>query len=136
MGRLAAMPGCDAYVRRLIKRSQFLRAARGKRAGRSAFLLQATASETEEPGIGFTVTKKLGNAPERNRIKRRLREAARACEARFEPRHDYVLVGRRDALTIPFDRLVAELGSAVATIHQPRPKPADRASSGTTSNAD
>jgi ribonuclease P protein component len=117
MGPAAAMPGAD-LLRRLVKRSQFLRAARGKRAGRPAFVLQASESETEEPGIGFTVTKKLGNAPERNRIKRRLREAARACQARFKPRHDYVLVGRREALAIPFDRLVTDLSGAITRIHQ------------------
>lgn len=118
MGRVTAMPGCDADLRRLLKRSEFLRAARGNRAGRSAFLLQAVDSPQTEPGIGFTVTKKTGNAPERNRIKRRLREAARACESRFRPRHDYVLIGRRDALTIPFDKLIAELASAVTRVHQ------------------
>lgn len=111
------MPGWDAELRRLIKRSQFLRAARGNRAGRSAFLLQAVESADAEPGLGFTVTKKMGNAPERNRIKRRLREAARACEAAFLPRHDYVLVGRREALTLPFEKLVAELSGAIAKIH-------------------
>jgi ribonuclease P protein component len=111
------MPGLDAPLRRLLKRSEFLRAARGNRAGRSAFLLQAIGQETEEPGLGFTVTKKTGNAPERNRIKRRLREAARACEASFQPRHDYVLIGRREALTQPFGVLVQDLSAAIAKIH-------------------
>ena len=121
MGRETAMPGCDADVRRLVKRSEFLRAARGNRTGRSAFLLQAVESAGEEPGVGFTVTKKTGNAPDRNRIKRRLRAAVRACASGFKPRHDYVLIGRREALTIPFDRLIGELTSAVARIHDPRP---------------
>jgi ribonuclease P protein component len=111
------MPGPVAKLRRLLKRSEFLRAARGNRAGRSAFLLQAVASEGESPGIGFTVTKKSGNSPERNRIKRRLREAVRACGANFQPRHDYVLVGRREALGVPFDQLVADLSSAVTKVH-------------------
>ena len=75
------MAGEDRKLRRLTKRSEFLRAARGKRAGRSGFSLQAIASEGELPGIGFTVTKKMGNSPERNRIKRRLRAAVRACAA-------------------------------------------------------
>src|SRR5688572_13371083 len=118
MDPAALSPGSDALVRHLRKRSEFLKAARGKRAGRSAFLLQAVASEIEEPGIGFTVTKKLGNAPERNRIKRRLREAARACQAWFQPRHDYVLVGRGEALTAPFSRLVTDLSGAITRIHQ------------------
>jgi ribonuclease P protein component len=96
------MPGSEASCRRLLKRSEFLRAARGNRAGRSAFLLQAVDRSPAEPGIGFTVTKKTGNSPERNRIRRRLREAARACQAGFLPRHDYVLIGRREALSVPF----------------------------------
>jgi ribonuclease P protein component len=120
---LSPMLGPEATVRRLTKRSQFLRAARGNRAGRSAFLLQAIACEDEEPGIGFTVTKKLGNAPERNRVKRRLREAVRACQSGFQPRHDYVLVGRREALGIPFEKLVSELGSAIIKIHAGKPAP-------------
>ena len=118
MDPAALAPGTTALLRRLRKRSEFLRAARGKRAGRSAFLLQAAQSESDEPGIGFTVTKKIGNAPQRNRIKRRLREAARACEGRFQPRHDYVLVGRREALTTPFSRLVTDLSGAINRIHQ------------------
>ncbi|MCR6670020.1 ribonuclease P protein component, partial [Devosia ginsengisoli] len=56
-------------LRRLTKRNQFQRAARGNRAGRSAFGLQVIAAESAEPGIGFTVTKKSGNSPQRNRIK-------------------------------------------------------------------
>jgi ribonuclease P protein component len=106
-----------AEVRRLLKRMEFVRAARGNRAGRSAFQLQAIGAEDDEPGVGFTVTKKTGNAPERNRIKRRLRAAVRACQSAFQPRHDYVLVGRREALSVPFDRLVTGLSSAIAKIH-------------------
>jgi len=111
------MPLIAEPVRRLRRRSEFLRAARGNRAGRSAFQLQAIGRDEEEPGIGFTVTKKTGNAPERNRIKRRLRAAVRACESGFRPRHDYVLVGRRDALTMPFHKLVGELSAALHKIH-------------------
>lgn len=114
---MTAGPETRGAPRRLKKRSEFLRTARGKRAGRSAFSLQAIGSETAEPGIGFTVTKKTGNAPERNRIRRRLREAARACAERFEPRHDYVLVGRREALSQPFGKLVGELSAAIKKIH-------------------
>ena len=76
------MAGEDRKLRRLTKRSEFLRAARGKRTGRSGFSLQADRrARATEPGIGFTVTKTIGNSPERNRIKRRLREAVRACAA-------------------------------------------------------
>jgi ribonuclease P protein component len=104
-------------LRRLSKRAQFLNAAKGQRAGKIGFSLQAIAVETPEPGLGLTVTKKTGNSPERNRIKRRLRAAARACDTLFQPQHDYVLVGRRDALSLPFSKVVADLSSAIAKVH-------------------
>ena len=108
-------------LRRLSKRAQFLNAAKGQRAGKTGFSLQAIAVEAPEPGLGLTVTKKTGNSPERNRIKRRLRAAARACDTLFQPQHDYVLVGRRDALSLPFSRVVSDLSSAIAKVHATPP---------------
>ena len=87
------------------------------RAGRSAFSLQAIASTGEMPGIGYTVTKKTGNSPQRNRIKRRLRAVARACAAEFAPQHDYVLVGLREALGEKFDKLVHDLSTSLLKVH-------------------
>lgn len=107
-------------LRQLRKRAEFTRAARGNRAGRSAFSLQAIASPGQEPGIGYTVTKKTGNSPQRNRIKRRLRAAARACAPEFLPQHDYVLVGRREALGEKFDKLVRDLSSSIVKVHSSR----------------
>ena len=104
-------------LRRLRKRAQFLNAARGQRAGRTAFSLQAIAADADEPGVGLTVTKKTGNSPERNRIKRRLRAALRACAPEFKAQHDYVVVGRREALTLPFSKVVSDLSSAIAKVH-------------------
>jgi ribonuclease P protein component len=109
-------------LRRLRKRSEFLKAARGSRAGRPALSLQAVRSEAEQPGIGLTVTRKVGNAPERNRIRRRLRAAVKACATRFEPRHDYVLIGRREALSAPFATLVDDLASLLRRVHEQKPK--------------
>lgn len=113
----AAPSAPDATLRRLKRRSQFLRAARGNRAGRSAFALQVVPSPENEAGIGLTVTKKIGNSPERNRIKRRLRAAAAACARDFRPGHDYVLLARREALGLPFAKLVADLGGLIARVH-------------------
>jgi ribonuclease P protein component len=118
-----------AGLRRLTKRAQYLNAARGAKAGRAAFSLQAAealpgpASAADRPGIGLTVTKKTGNSPQRNRIKRRLRAAARACGGDFQARFDYVLVGRREALTLPFSRVVSDLSSAIAKVHAKRATP-------------
>jgi ribonuclease P protein component len=127
---MTAPAPAEVKLRRLLKRSQFLNAARGTRAGRRSVSLQAVAAPDTIPGVGITVTKKVGNSPERNRIKRRLRAAARACAERFQPQHDYVLVGRREALSEPFDRLVAELqslidraGSQKAGANRPNPGP-------------
>ncbi len=110
-----------AKLRRLTKRAEFLNAARGRRAGRTSLALQATDSADPLPGLGLTVTKKVGNAPERNRIRRRLRAAAGACSAQFRAQHDYVLVGRREALGTPFDKLCAELTSALGKVHAINP---------------
>jgi ribonuclease P protein component len=114
---MTAAPIRNGSLRRLRKRAQFLNAAKGRRAGRSAFSLQAMGVDDAEPGLGFTVTKKAGNSPQRNRIRRRLRAAARACELRFQPQHDYVLVGRAEALTEPFAKVVSDLSSAIAKVH-------------------
>ena len=113
----------SAGLRRLRKRAQFLNAARGVRAGRTAFSLQSIAADAQEPGVGLTVTKKTGNSPERNRIKRRLRAALRACAAELQAQHDYVLVGRREALTLPFSKVVSDLSSAIAKVHAKRATP-------------
>ena len=109
-------------MRRLKTRAQFLRVARGKRAGRAAFGLQSAPGSEAEPAIGYTVTKKTGNAPQRNRIKRRLRAAVRTCDDAFAPQHDYVLVGRRAALNQPFSTLVGELSQL---LHRLNAHPAD-----------
>ncbi len=116
-------------VETLRKRADFLRAARGLRQSRSGFGLQArprtedvATDQTPAIRVGFTCSKKVGNAVARNRAKRRLREAARAVL----PLHgrcgwDYVLIGRlRDTASQPFARLVSDLSAAVATVHSRR----------------
>mgnify|MGYP000893576027 CR=1 FL=1 len=66
-------------------------------------------------GYGITVTKKLGGAVVRNRVKRRFREAIRqTMPAHALPGADHVLIGRSDALTIEFARLNADLAKALA----------------------
>lgn len=117
---MAGAPTGTKNLRRLTKRSQFLRAARGNRAGRPSLALQSVAAEEETPGIGLTVSKQCGNSPERNRIKRRLRAAAGACASAFRAQHDYVLLGRRDALQTPFDELVGDLSQLIERVHTPK----------------
>lgn len=103
---------------RLRQRSEFLAAARGPRAPRDAFVLQAVRRKEPERaasvGIGLTVTKKIGNAVVRNRARRRLREALRfVLPGPALPGHDYVVVARSAALTRPFARLQDDLDGAL-----------------------
>ncbi len=106
-------------MERLRQRADFLAAATGIKVPASAFVLQTL--KRQDPGpirVGFTVSKKVGNAVERNRVRRRLREAVRLSGGgRFQPGHDYVLVGRRPALELPFDRIRQDLEQAVARAH-------------------
>lgn len=122
------MAGDDAKteiktVGRLKSRPQFLAVQKGeKRKGRT-FLLEVL--DRHEPDTaaraGFTVTKKHGNSVERNRMRRRLREAVR-LQAGFamQPGHDYVIVARRDVLTVSFDTLTAQLIDRIQSRPQPK----------------
>ena len=112
-------------MRRLKNRAQFLQAARGLNSVRRGFVLQATTCDDGEPGVGFTVTKRVGNAPERNRIKRRLRALCDQMAQKFQPNFNYVLIGRREALHEPFSLLEKGLGEAIKKIHSPRKEKVD-----------
>ena len=115
-------------LRSLKKRAQFLRVARGKRVGSTSFSLQMAKGKinikdgTKSIGLGYTVTKKTGNSPERNRIKRRLRAVVGICAERFCPQHDYVLIGRRNALGQTFPKLISELEKSLRNIHSLKPR--------------
>jgi ribonuclease P protein component len=120
-----AAPVAGTTLRRLTRRSEFLRAAKGRRVARPGFSLQAVTTDQLAPGVGFTVTKKTGNAPERNRIRRRLRAAVKACAPGFDPQHDYVLIGRREALSLAFETLTSELSAALRRINATPRSPRD-----------
>ena len=118
----------------LKRRAAFKAVAGGRRVSRQGFVLQALRAEGEldgrgerrQPRFGFTVTKKIGNAVVRNRIRRRLREAVRRAETGAQPATDYVLVARRAALTLQFERLVTDLttGFEILSRQSDRPKSA------------
>jgi ribonuclease P protein component len=101
-----------ATVGRLKSRPQFLAVRAGESRRGPLFLLEVL--DRNEPGsearVGFTVTKKHGNAVERNRMRRRLKEAVRLSAGfAMKPGHDYVIVARRDLLNAPFDALTRAL---------------------------
>ncbi|NKN35040.1 ribonuclease P protein component [Agrobacterium sp. a22-2] len=97
---------------RLKSRPQFLAVREGERRKGKYFLLEVLdrAEPETAPRVGFTVTKKHGNAVERNRMRRRLKEAVRVSAGfAMMPGHDYVIVARRDVLAAPFRQLVTQL---------------------------
>lgn len=100
---------------RLKKRRDFLRAAsRGKRAARPGLVLQALATGPGSVRVGFTVTKKVGNAVVRNRARRRLKEAARLTLPGLGlDGWDLVLIGRDGTGGRDFRQLVGDLRGAL-----------------------
>ena len=110
---------------RLRQRADFLAVANGARANGAAFVLQGRARDDDGPvRIGFTVTKKNGNAPERNRIRRRLRELVKLSDViSMRPHHDYVLVGRRAALHRDFSSMLDDLRAALHRLDRQTARP-------------
>ncbi len=108
---------------RLKRRGDFLRVARGARWATPGLILQAAprplAGDPAPPTarVGFTVSRKVGGSVERNRARRRLREAARlVMPARVRPAIDYVLIGRHTTLTRSWPQLVHDLETALSRI--------------------
>ena len=106
----------------LTKRADFVRASGALRASTSGFTLQARPrplGEAEGLRVGFTCSKKVGNAVARNRAKRRLREVARAVlPAEGREGWDYVLIGRPEVTAaLPFPQLLSDLSGALARLH-------------------
>src|SRR3981189_1811355 len=87
---------------RLRQRADFLAVANGARVNSAAFVVQGRGRDDAGPiRVGFTVTRKNGTATERNRIRSRLRELVKRLDViSMRPHHDYVLVGRRAAVTL------------------------------------
>lgn len=109
-------------MERLRQRADFLAAAAGVRAPATGFVLQVRGrGDDGPPRFGFTASRKVGTAVERNRARRRLRDVVRRTDAAdVATGHDYVLVARRAALSLPFDRLVAEFRSALRRVADKR----------------
>ncbi len=109
---------------RLKRRQEFLAAARGRKAGTGALGLQGRRRREDEGvaggvvRLGFTCSKKVGNAVERNRARRRLKAAASELAVSLgAPGCDYVLIGRRATIDYPFDRLLTDMRRAFQTVN-------------------
>lgn len=99
----------------LTRRSDFLAANRGLRIARPGFVLLARANEGAGLRFGITVTKKIGNAVIRNRMKRRFRALIRdLLPVQGLPDHDHVLIGREGGVERDFAKLREELVAALA----------------------
>ena len=106
-------------MQRIKRRQDFVAAAKALSHAQASIVLQfRERNDGESPRIGFTCTKKLGNAVTRNRIKRRLREAARLALPEFaRSGADYVVIGRSSAENRPFELLKSDLISAMQRLH-------------------
>ncbi len=124
---------------RLKQRKEFLATAKGARLHEAAFTLQAKLRQTEDGQkadlpdgrrFGLTVTKKTGNSVERNRIRRRLRAALRENPVTRgtvpnSPACDYVIVARRECLSIRFADLTEKLDALVTRMDRRLSKTSD-----------
>jgi ribonuclease P protein component len=122
-------PSRTPSVGRLIKRSDFLAAASGRRFHTERMTVQGRVRSDADAGglrVGLTVTRKVGHATERNRIKRRLRQAVKQALAPFADRSmDLVVIARRPALAADYAALVDDLARALHVTSKPKaPAPA------------
>ncbi|WP_285713765.1 ribonuclease P protein component [Erythrobacter oryzae] len=112
-------------IRTLTKRSDFLAANSGTRNARAGFVLLTRPNEGQGIRFGITVTKKIGNAVVRNRMKRRFRELLRAAlPSAGLPDHDHVLIGRAGGVERDFHLMADELAKALERAREGRGDPA------------
>jgi ribonuclease P protein component len=106
-------------MERLRRRQDFLAAAKGHSIAMPGLVLQGRDRKDEGAArLGFTCSKKIGNAVMRNRAKRRLKEAARLClPIEAKAGHDYVIVGRQASIDRGFADLKNDLTAAVERLH-------------------
>ncbi|MDP2130073.1 MAG: ribonuclease P protein component [Erythrobacter sp.] len=109
----------------LTKRADFLSANAGTRNARAGFVLLTRPNGGKGIRFGITVTKKIGNAVVRNRMKRRFRELLRAAlPTQGLPDHDHVLIGRAGGVERDFALMAEELTKALDRAREGKGDPA------------
>jgi len=121
-------PRADVTIGRLTKRPDFVAAASGRRFHTERMTVQARLRDNSDPNsselglrVGLTVTKRVGHATERNRIKRRLRAAVPTAGLDYATINaDVVIIGRREILTADYDVLIDDLRRALRVVTKPK----------------
>jgi ribonuclease P protein component len=109
-------------MERLKRRRDFLAAATGASVSTPGFIVQVRRRSDAGPArVGFTVSRKVGGAVERNRLRRQLRELVRlSATTSLNAGSDYVLIGRRAGLEIPFVELTVDFAGALKRLEKRR----------------
>ena len=113
-------------ISRLTKRSEFLACAKAPSHAKGAVVVQARVRGDDDPKVrvGFTATKRIGGAVERNKAKRRMREAARLLlPLHGAPGVDYVIIARGGAISRPWDRFLDDVKTALIRLAPDRAAP-------------
>lgn len=119
----------------LTRRADFLAANKGLRVARPGFVLLARPNGGYGVRFGITVTKKIGNAVVRNRMKRRFRELLRdALPKAGLADHDHVLIGREGGIERDFAQMRVELGAALSRAAEGKGDPPRRPRKGNRGN--
>jgi ribonuclease P protein component len=127
-----AKKGVVGAVERLKRRREFLAAATGASVSTPGFIIQERPRGDCGPArVGFTVSRKVGGAVERNRLRRQLKELVRlSATTGLNAGSDYVLIGRRAGLEIPFVKLTVDFAGALKRLEKRRggvPNPTGKA---------
>ncbi len=120
-------------LQRLTKRAQFQAAAGNGRRFRSSHLMVQVLDRSDDTlgvRVGLTASRKAGLATKRNRIRRRLRAAAREAFAGSHESADVVAVARTEVLTAPYDELVRTLRNALTKARPQRKQQTNQSGSG------
>jgi ribonuclease P protein component len=122
---MTQVASATASIKTITKRADFLSANSGIRNARAGFVLLTRPNDGQGIRFGITVTKKIGNAVVRNRMKRRFRELLRAAlPTQGVVDHDHVLIGRAGGVERDFHLMADELSRALEKAREGKGDPA------------